>query len=366
MIAVVRTWFRRYFTDPEAVLLAILLLLGFSVVLTLGAMLAPVLASIVVAYLLDGLVCLLVRNKTPRVVAVTLVYLLFLAVLVFILLGLLPLLSRQVTQFFQEVPKMIADGRVLLMQLTERYPTVVSAVQMDEIIQRVRSELATLGQALVSQSLASIPGLLTMIVYLVLMPLLVFFFLKDKDLILSWLFAHLPKERRLATQVWHEMDVQIGNYVRGKFWEILIVGGVTYTVFSFMGLNYSPLLGVIVGLSVIIPYIGAVVVTFPVAAVALFQWGWGDQFVWVMVAYGVIQALDGNVLVPLLFSEVVNLHPVAIIVAVLVFGGIWGFWGVFFAIPLATLVKVLLAIWPRLSIGEHDGTTTGERDGATA
>jgi len=66
----------------------------------------------------------------------------------------------------------------------------------------------------------------------------------------------------------------------------------------------------------------------------------------VMIAYAVIQALDGNLLVPLMFSEVVNLHPVAIILAILIFGGLWGFWGIFFAIPLATLVKAVINAWP--------------------
>jgi putative permease len=117
--------------------------------------------------------------------------------------------------------------------------------------------------------------------------------------------------------------------------------------FSAFGLNYAMLLGVLVGLSVIIPYIGATVVTVPVLIIAWFQWGWTVDFAWLSVAYFVIQALDGNVLVPLLFSEVVNLHPVAIIVAILVFGGLWGFWGVFFAIPLATLVQAVLTAWPR-------------------
>jgi putative permease len=107
------------------------------------------------------------------------------------------------------------------------------------------------------------------------------------------------------------------------------------------------LLGVVVGLSVLVPYIGATVVTLPVAVIAYFQWGFTGDFGYIMLAYAVIQALDGNVLVPLLFSEVVNLHPIAIIVAVLVFGGLWGFWGVFFAIPLATLVQAVLSAWPR-------------------
>ncbi len=110
------------------------------------------------------------------------------------------------------------------------------------------------------------------------------------------------------------------------------------------------LLAVAVGLSVLIPYIGAAAVTVPVAIVGLFQWGMTPQFYWLLLAYGIIQALDGNVLVPVLFSEAVNLHPVAIIVAVLVFGGLWGFWGVFFAIPLATLVK---AVWNALPSTEE-------------
>jgi putative permease len=122
---------------------------------------------------------------------------------------------------------------------------------------------------------------------------------------------------------------------------------VTFIVFVLMGLEFAMLLGLMVGLSVIIPYIGAVVVTVPVAVVAYFQWGWGSEFLWLLVAYTTIQMLDGNMLVPWLFSEVVDLHPIAIIVAVLLFGGLWGFWGIFFAIPLATLVQAVLKAWPR-------------------
>ena len=97
----------------------------------------------------------------------------------------------------------------------------------------------------------------------------------------------------------------------------------------------------------LIPYIGAFVVKLTVAGVAIFQWGLQPEFYWVLIAYGVIQFLDGNLLVPLLFSDAVNLHPVAIIAAILLFGGLWGFWGVFFAIPLATLVQAILSAWPR-------------------
>jgi len=144
----------------------------------------------------------------------------------------------------------------------------------------------------------------------------------------------------------HEMNEQIANYIRGKFIEMLVVGVVTYVVFLVFGLKYAELLALLVGLSVLIPYIGAAAVTVPVVLVAFYQYGTQSEFVYVVIAYLVVQALDGNVLVPLLFSEAVNLHPLAIIVAVLFFGGIWGFWGIFFAIPLATLVKAIINAWP--------------------
>jgi putative permease len=162
----------------------------------------------------------------------------------------------------------------------------------------------------------------------------------------------LPRDRGLAGQVWAEMNQQITNYIRGKVLEMIIVGVATYLVFWVMDMRYSLLLAVLVGVSVLIPYIGAMLVTIPVVIVAMFQWGLGADFWTLIVAYLVVQGLDGNVIVPLLFSEAVNLHPLVIILAVVVFGGLWGFWGVFFAIPLATLVKAVVHVWPDESLNE--------------
>lgn len=348
MLNVLQGWYRRYFSDPQAVFLAFLLIIGFSIVLTMGDMLAPVLAAIVIAYLLEGIVRYMEKRRTKRIIAVALVTFLFLAFLIFLLFGMVPLLSIQVTQLIKELPNYLNQGQQALLQLPQHY-SFVSEKQVLQLSETINAEIAMLGQNILTFSISSIPGLITLAVYLILVPLLVFFFLKDKTVLLGWFSGLLPKDRALTSQVWSEMDLQLGNYVRGKFWEILIVGVATYIGFVVLGLKYSILLGVLVGLSVLVPYLGAAVVTVPVAVVAYFQWGWGSEFAVLMIVYGVIQALDGNLLVPLLFSEVVNLHPVAIIVSVLFFGGIWGFWGVFFAIPLATLVKALINAWPRSS-----------------
>jgi putative permease len=357
MIKFFQEWYRRYFSDPQAVLLAVFLLLSFGTVIVMGKILAPVIAAIVIAYLLEGLIQQLERLGIPRSLAVTGVFLLFTAALIFLVGGLLPLLSRQLTEFFQQLPDLINDGQQILLRLPEHYPEFFTVEQVQELIMVIRRGITELWQSVLSLSLASIPAIILILVYLVVGPFLVFFFLKDKVPIIDWLTTNfLPHDRALLTRVWQEMDMQMGNYVRGKFSEVLLVGIITYIVFGLMGLNYAPLLSVLTGLSVVVPYIGSTAVTVPVAFAAYVQWGWSAELGWVIAVYFIIHAIDGNIVVPLLFSEVVHLHPVAIVVAILVFGGWWGFWGVFFAIPLATLVQALIQVWPRTAGVESSKT----------
>ncbi|HRQ56159.1 MAG TPA: AI-2E family transporter [Azoarcus taiwanensis] len=346
MIDFLRAWFDRHFSNPQVVILAIVLLTGLAVILIAGRLLAPLLASVIIAYLLEGAVRVLERRKVPRSIAVVLVFSLFLSLFVAMILLLLPLLAGQLGQLARELPAIATQAQAILLQLPERYPQIFSEQQVNDLLGSIRQNLTSLGQQLVVLSLTSAVQLMTVLVYLVLVPLLVFFMLKDKDKIVAWFLLFLPRERSLVNSVWADVNAGIGNYVRGKFIEILIVWAVSYAAYSLLGLPYAMLLSLATGLSVVVPYVGAAVVTVPVAAVAYFEFGLTPGFWYVLGAYAVIQFLDGNLLAPLLFSEVVNLHPVAIIAAVLIFGGIWGLWGVFFAIPLATLVAAVLNAWP--------------------
>ena len=351
---VLTSWFRRTFADPQVVILGIVIVVGVAVVAGLGRMLAPVFASIVLAYLLEAVVIRLQALGLPSLASVMLVFLLFLTSLFFLLFGLVPMLTRQLTQLVQQIPNYITQGQDLLLQLPQRYPQMVSEQQIQNLIGGVGNELATAGQQFLTWSLTSVGNIVGLLVLVVLIPVLVFFLLKDKAQLIDWFKGYLPSERHLVSSVWADVEAQIANYVRGKAGEIVIVGAVSYVTFVSLGLQYSALLATMVGFSVLIPYIGAAVITLPIAFVAYFQWGWGWNFGQVMIAYAIIQALDGNVLVPLLFSEALNLHPVAIIVAILVFGGLWGFWGIFFAIPLATVVQAVLKSWPRALKAEEN------------
>lgn len=347
MIDILRRWVTRYFAHEEAVALLVLMIMSIACVLLVGDILAPVIAGIIIAFLLQGLVTALERRRVPSRLAMLIAFVAFLGGAVALVLFVMPLVWTQLTNFFREMPSMLTRGELLLDQLVARYPQVFTETQVNQWMGIAQEQLAGLGQRIISASLGSIPGIVALLIYVVLIPMLVFFLLKDHAQILQWFGGFLPAHRPLMRSVWVEMNRQFANYVRGKFVEIVVVTIATYVAFAIMQLNYAALLAVLVGLSVVIPYIGAAVVTIPVALAAFFQFGWNDAFFYLMLVYAIIQVVDGYVIVPLLFSGVVNLHPVAIMIAVLFFGGIWGFWGVFFAIPLATLLNALLHAWPR-------------------
>ncbi|BBB26039.1 AI-2E family transporter [Amphritea japonica] len=340
-------WIDNYFSNEEVMLLLVLLAAALGVILYLGQTLTPVFTSIILAFLMQGMIEWLRKRNVPHFASVLMVFTLFVGILLSLMLFIMPLVWKQSINLFNELPRMVAQAKSVLLLLPQQYPDVFSEQLITQIIDLATAELSQLGQLVVTYSLNSIAGLVALLIYVVLVPILVFFFLKDGSSLVNWWVSFLPRKKEMLSQVWAEMDQQIANYVRGKVIEIVIVGSVTYLAFALLGINYAALLGIIVGLSVLIPYIGAALVTLPVALIGFFQWGWTNEFWYLMLAYGIIQALDGNVLVPLLFSEAVNLHPVSIIIAVLVFGSVWGFWGVFFAIPLATLIKAILNAWPK-------------------
>jgi putative permease len=347
IVNAISAWFRRNFSDPGALGLFFTIVLFIILIEFFGKLLEPVIVSIVIAYLLDALVKFFERWYVPHIIAVLLSYCLFVAVILWVLLALLPLLWRQSIAFINELPNALSQAHGFAVKLIQEHPATFKNLQLDNIISLFKQDIAHLGQWILSFSLATIPSIIQIILYFVLVPLLVFFFVKDKRQILYWATRYLPSNQSLARVIWSEVNQKIGQYIRGRCIEIIIVAAVSIGAFSLLGLQYAILMGALLGLSVLIPYIGIVVVTIPIVIMGLLQWGWSIKFAYLMITYTIIAILDGNVLVPLLFSEVMDLHPVVIILAVLVFGALWGFWGIFFSIPLATLVKSVLYNWPR-------------------
>jgi putative permease len=338
----IRPWLRQRFADPQLIALAALLAGSIALVLLLGDVLAPFIAAVVVAYLLQGPVAALERRAVPHLAAVLIVFTVFLACLLVAVIALVPLLVQQAIELVTRLPAMLGEAQRMLLELPHRYPKFLTPEQVDQFIAALQAEVFSWGQFLISQSFNSLVFVASTVVYLFLVPFLVFFLLKDGRRIVGWLAAFLPRDRELAVRVWQETDRQLSNFVRGKFWEMVVVAAASCVAFFSLNLDYALLLGVASGVSLLVPYIGVIAAAMPLAAVAYFQWGLDTGFYVAVGAYIVIHVIDGNILAPILLSEVTDLHPVAIVVAVLVFGGIWGVWGLFFAVPLATVVQAVL------------------------
>ena len=304
MLEMLMQWYRRRFSDPEAIALLVILLAGFGIMFFFSGLLAPLLVAIVLAYLLEWPTVRLERVGLSRTWATSFVLILFVGVLLLMAFVVMPVAWQQGIYLIRDMPGMLNKLSDFAATVPRRYPALMDAGIIDAMADNMRNRVLTVGDSVVKYSLASLVGLLTLAVYLVLVPLMVFFLLKDKEQMLNAVRRVLPRNRGLAGQVWKEMNQQITNYIRGKVLEMIVVG------------------------------------------VALFQFGAGPEFWSLFAVYLIIQGLDGNLLVPVLFSEAVNLHPLVIILSVVIFGGLWGFWGVFFAIPLATLIKAVVHAWP--------------------
>ncbi|OCG21758.1 AI-2E family transporter [Gilliamella sp. App4-10] len=356
MLKMFMEWYKKRFSDPHVVSLMAVILGLFIIIYFFNKILLPVLIAIVLSYLLDSPVNFLHKKNIPRTLAVVMVLLLFLMVVLVGFMILLPLIWQQSISLITNIPNMLNFANNFLTTLPEHYPELIDVGLFDSVIQGITDKVVQTGNSLLQFSIVSLLGLVSIAINAVLVPIMMFFLLKDKAKILGYCSKILPKNRTILSKVATEMDMQISNYIVGNVLHIIILSVCVYIPFWYFSLDYGLLLAVLVGLSVLVPYVGIIISSIPVVLIALFQWGLTAQFGYLLFCYVLIQALDGNLLVPCLFSEKLNLHPLVIILAVIVFGGLWGFWGIFFAIPLATLVKAIINAWPKLD--ELNNTST--------
>ncbi len=342
----IRNWFSRTFSDPETITLFMMLVIGFLLIQFLGNLLMPIIVSVFIAFLLNSAVNQLIRWKFPRQMAVWVVYLIFLGLFIYAMLYIFPLLWRQLSTLINQLPNGFTKGQLWLNAYIAKHPGFLAYHELDRITEFLNQQTPKFGQTVLHFFWLALPNLAEVIIYVTIVPFLVFFFLKDKTPILNWLKKFMPKRHTLIKTVSLEVYDKMGAYVKGRVIEVFLVSLVAWLSFLFLKMPYAFLFGVAIGISVIIPYIGSVLVTIPVVIVSLMQWGLSIHFWAVIIAFTIILFLDGNLLFPLLFSRTMDLHPLVIIIAVIFFGGLWGFWGVFFAIPLATLVNAVIKAWP--------------------
>ena len=349
MLEELNSLLKKVFSNEETLVFALLLTGSFLALFFLGNILTPFLKSLIFAYLLIGMQSRMEQYGMNTLASLIFTYCFFLLVGVAMIVWLGPMVYQQLQSLILEIPKWVNSSMIFVQDIPQKYPDLISSDQITTFLQSLSGQVTSISQDFLKASIAGIQNTVTVAINLILLPILVFFFLFDREAIISGFLAILPKDRDMLKNVWVEMDDQLSNYARGKAIEIVIVGVAAAIIFMFFGLQYIALLSVLVGFSVLIPFLGAFIVTIPVVAIGLLQFGLTFDFWLLLGAYIILQILDGYLLVPILFSDAVKLHPVIIMLAVFVFGSMFGFWGVFFAIPIATLIKAIWNSWPENS-----------------
>jgi putative permease len=346
--------FKRIFNNEETIIFSVIIILSLIAFSLFIDVLTPFIISIIVAYLLVGLQKNIEMYNVSQPLSTIIAFSVFIIVGAAMFTWLIPLLYVQLQSFVLDIPRLFNDFLNFVSTIPAAFPELVDSDQISVFFQAVSSELSSITQNIVKSSISGIQSTITILLYVILFPILVYFFLFDRKNIIEGCLKIIPGDRAMLSQVWSEMDIQLSNYVRGKVLEIFIVGIAAAILFAAFGLNYGALLAVLVGLSVLIPFVGAFSVTIPIVIIGLLQFGLGTEFYLLIGLYLLLQFVDGNLLVPIIFSEAVKLHPIVIILAVFIFGSMFGFWGVFFSIPLATFIKAVWNAWPGISSANEE------------
>jgi len=325
--------------------LAIALVVG-GLLYVLSPILAPFLAGAILAYVLNPLVGRLTGRYLPRIVAAALVLLFVLALVVALALVILPLLIKELRMMSEQLPAFLAwVNQTLAPWLKEKF-AIEFQLDIDTVKQMAGGFLAG-NQDLVPALLGSLKiggmALLAFLVNILLVPVVLFFLLRDWNDLVKRVDAMIPRHlHKRARSILAEIDAVLAEFLRGQLIVMLVMSVFYSTALWIAGLEFALPIGVITGLLVIVPYIGAATGILLGIVAAAMQFGTIEGVAWVALAFAIGQALEGMVVTPLLVGERIGLHPVAVIFALLAFGQIFGFFGVLLALPASAALLVTL------------------------
>jgi predicted PurR-regulated permease PerM len=334
-------------TDSQKWLLFLIIGLAAWLTYLLAPVLTPFVVSMTLAYLGDPLTDRLERYQLSRTLAVTVVFLTMTLVFVLILLWLIPQLERQIESFIDSLPAYAQFlNETATPWLNRRFDLDIKPFDTQSIVDMIKSHWQTAGGAAKSllSSLSHSSGVvLGWLMNLLLIPVVTFYLLRDWDILISRLHALVP--RRIAPTVaklTSEFDTVLSAFLRGQFYVMLALGGIYSVGLGLVGLDFALLIGMTSGLLSFVPYLGTAFGIFSASLAALLQFQDALHLFWVLAVFGIGQVLEGSVLTPMLVGDKIGLHPVAVIFAVLAGGQLFGFMGILLALPVASMVMVML------------------------
>ncbi|MGG4179996.1 AI-2E family transporter [Virgibacillus pantothenticus] len=307
---------------------------------------APFLISCLIAYLLYPIVQMIHQYRIPKGVAILIIYLLFFGLTAYFIYRIYPMVVVQVRDLNEQFPQLMNMYEKTIYQMYEYTSFLPENVhdKFDQLLMRIENALDRLLERLMN----GFTKVFDFIILLTVIPVLVFYFLKDYDKIKAVGKRLIPvKYRTTASQIWHAIDENLGNYIRGQFIVCAFVGLTSFIVFKFLlQLEFALILAILMAITNLIPYFGPIIGAVPAVAIGFTVSG--KLVIFVILSVFVIQLVESNLLSPYIVGKSINIHPAAIIFALLLGGQLFGVIGMVIAVPLMTILKVIvkhLLIW---------------------
>ncbi|NNM58218.1 MAG: AI-2E family transporter [Legionellales bacterium] len=312
----------------------------------LSDILTPFIVAALIAYLVDPLVNQLQRLKVPRILAVIVVFLLMTALVVLFLLIFVPILQQQIINFVAKIPDMILWLQLNLVPWINSHFGLSLTLDMSYLKHVLPNDLKQAGTVVNSlwhTFFSSSKTLFIWLANLLLIPVVLFYLLRDWPKLLKGMQSLLPRRNEPAlTALVRECNDVLGAFLRGQLLVMLALGLIYSLGLAVIGLNTSFVIGLTAGLLSIVPYLGFIVGIAAALIAALLQFHDVLHCVYVIVVFVIAQSIEGTILTPNLVGDRIGLHPVAVIFAILTGGQLFGFFGILLALPTAAVAMVFL------------------------
>ncbi|WP_047981411.1 AI-2E family transporter [Ornithinibacillus contaminans] len=303
------------------------------------SLLAPFLIACFIAYLLYPIVQKIHLYNIPRSIAILLIYFLFFGGVGYLVYRVYPAVVHQLRDLDEYLPQLVEMYQSLVYQLYESTSFLPETVhdKISETIQSIEMSL----DGIIGNLIGGVTKIFDMVILITIIPVLVFYFLKDYDKIRRYISRYIPsKYRNNASNLVHAVDEGLGNYIRGQLLVCLFIVITSYVIFQLLGLKYALLLALFMGLMNIIPYFGPIIGAIPAVLIALTISG--KMVAYVLIGVFVIQLIESNLLSPYIVGRSTRIHPVAIIFVLLFGSKLGGIVGMIFAVPLLTILNVVI------------------------
>lgn len=317
------------------------------VIWLLAPVLMPFALAAMLAYLGDPLADRLQRLGMGRTWAVSIVFTVISIIFIGVLLLLVPLIQRQVSNLIDNLPHYVEWARtVALPWVQQRLHLEPDTFDTDKMLATIREHIGSIG-SIAAKALTQVTqsgmGIITWLTNAVLIPVVAFYLLRDWDTMIAHIQRLIPRSvEPTVVRLSRESDQVLGAFVRGQLLVMLALGVFYGLGLTLVGISIGPLIGMVAGLLSFVPYLGFMIGFVAALIAALVQYGDWTHVLLVCGVFTVGQLLEGYVLVPRLVGGKIGLHPVAVIFAVLAGGHLFGFLGVLLALPAASVVVVLL------------------------